>query len=150
MASEVSELCGPKHHPTESECCRAGTSPCRVLFEGEREDVIRPRVRNRYYDGSREEVVLETCRTAGDPTQLQESIRQRLGDKRCPLANAPRRRLIYCVYDATFRPSLLHASQFSNSKPSAASRSPWLGSSGQCVRAVPDLFEDQGRGDYWN
>ena len=34
MASEVSELCGPKHHPTESDCCRAGTSSGRVLFEG--------------------------------------------------------------------------------------------------------------------
>ncbi|MFT7629579.1 MAG: putative transposase [Mariniblastus sp.] len=74
MASEVSELCGPKHHPTESDCCRAGTSSGRVLFESEREDVIRPRVRKRNADGSSEEVVLATYRAAGDPTQLQDSI----------------------------------------------------------------------------
>jgi putative transposase len=52
MASEVSELCGPKHHPTESDHFRAGSSSGRVLFEGEREDVIRPRARKRNADGA--------------------------------------------------------------------------------------------------
>jgi putative transposase len=74
MASEVSELCGPKHHPTESAHFRAGSSSGRVLFEGEREDVIRPRVRNRNADGSSDEIALETYQAANDPQQLQDSI----------------------------------------------------------------------------
>ncbi len=74
MASEVNELCGPKHHPAESDHFRAGTSSGRVLFEGEREDVIRPRVRKRNADGSSREVVLDTYQAAGNPHQLQESI----------------------------------------------------------------------------
>ncbi len=74
MASEVSELCGPKHHPDQSDHFRAGTSSGRVLLEGEREEVVRPRVRKRNNDGSSEEVVLATYQAAGDPAQLQASI----------------------------------------------------------------------------
>ncbi len=74
MAAEVSELCGPKHHPVESDHFRAGSSSGRVLFEGEREEVVRPRVRKQNGDGSSEEVVLATYQAAGDPTQLQASI----------------------------------------------------------------------------
>jgi len=36
MASEVAELSGPKHHPSNSEYVRAGSSAGRVLVEGER------------------------------------------------------------------------------------------------------------------
>jgi len=74
MALEVSELCGPKHHPIESDHFRAGSSSGRVLFEGMREDVIRPRVRKRNADGSSEEIPLATYRAASDPAQLQASI----------------------------------------------------------------------------
>ena len=45
MAEEVSELCGPKHHPNDSDYVRAGSSPGRVLVDGEREEVVRPRLR---------------------------------------------------------------------------------------------------------
>ena len=45
MATEVTELCGPKHSPNQDDHYRAGSSPGRVLYEGEREDVIRRRVR---------------------------------------------------------------------------------------------------------
>ena len=45
MAAEVTELCGPKHAPPRSDHYRAGSSPGRVLYEGEREEVVRPRVR---------------------------------------------------------------------------------------------------------
>jgi hypothetical protein len=36
MAAEVTELCGPKHDPSASDCFRAGSSPGRVLHEGQR------------------------------------------------------------------------------------------------------------------
>ncbi len=39
MAAEVSELCGPKHHPIESDHFRTGSCSGRVLFEGEREEL---------------------------------------------------------------------------------------------------------------
>jgi len=74
MADEVNELCGPKHKPSDSDHFRAGSSSGHVLFEGDREDVVRPRVRKRGEDGSSEEVVLATYQAARDPSQLQESI----------------------------------------------------------------------------
>jgi len=74
MASEVNELCGPKHKPSDSDHFRAGSSSGNVLFEGDREDVIRPRVRKRSDSGSSDEVVLATYTAARDPSQLQESI----------------------------------------------------------------------------
>lgn len=37
MAAEVNELCGPKHQPSDSEHFRSGTTPGRVLVDGERE-----------------------------------------------------------------------------------------------------------------
>ena len=52
MAAEVTDLCGPKHSPSGGEVFRAGSSPGRVIFEGQREDVIRPRVRERQPNGS--------------------------------------------------------------------------------------------------
>lgn len=76
LAAEVTELCGPKHQPNESSHYRAGSSPGRVLYEGEREEIIRPRVRQRSADGSSEEVELLTYRAANDPEQLQESVIQ--------------------------------------------------------------------------
>jgi putative transposase len=73
MADEVSELCGPKHHPNESGCVRAGSSPGRVLVDGDREKIVRPRVRQ-VDSGASQEVPLATYRAACDPAQLSESI----------------------------------------------------------------------------
>ena len=36
MASEVTELCGPKHQPSSSQYVRSGSSSGRVLVDGER------------------------------------------------------------------------------------------------------------------
>jgi transposase-like protein len=76
LAAEVTELCGPKHKPNDSVHFRAGSSPGRVLYEGEREEIVRPRVRERSADGSSEEVELSTYRTANDPEQLQQAVIQ--------------------------------------------------------------------------
>ena len=76
MAAEVTELCGPKHDPTSSDVYRAGSSSGRVLYEGEREEVVRPRVRQKSSNGSSHEVELSTYRVAKDPQQLQAQIVQ--------------------------------------------------------------------------
>ncbi len=74
MAAEVEELCGAKHAPVGGDTYRAGSSPGRVLVEGEREEVTRPRVRRRQSAGRSQEVSLATYRSACDPQQLQASI----------------------------------------------------------------------------
>ena len=74
MAAEVSELCGPKHRPSASDCFRSGSSSGRVLVDGEREEIVRPRVRTRDKEGRSREVNLETYRVASCPEQLQQSI----------------------------------------------------------------------------
>jgi len=71
MAAEVTELCGPKHSPNDGDHYRAGSSPGRVLYEGEREEVIRPRVRRATPGGTGQEVELSSYRVANDPEQLQ-------------------------------------------------------------------------------
>lgn len=76
MAAEVTELCGPKHHPSSSDHYRAGSASGLVLVEGEREDITRPRVRRRTSDGSHCEVELASYQAAKDPQQLQEQIVQ--------------------------------------------------------------------------
>ncbi len=74
MAAEVHELCGPKHSPAGDDIYRAGSSPGRVLVDGQREEVSRPRVRRRQTDGRSQEVSLATYQSACDPQQLQDSI----------------------------------------------------------------------------
>lgn len=76
MAAEVSELCGPKHSPSPSDHYRAGSSPGRVLVEGEREEIVRPRVRCDAEDGTSHEVELTSYRVAKDPAQLQAQVLQ--------------------------------------------------------------------------
>jgi transposase-like protein len=76
MAAEVTELCGPKHDPSSSDHYRAGSASGRVLYEGEREEVVRPRVRQKSDDGSSHEVELASYRVAKDPQQLQSQIVQ--------------------------------------------------------------------------
>lgn len=74
MALEVEELCGPKHLPLGGEMYRAGSSPGRVIHEGRREEVARPRVRRRESNGSSVEVALESYRSASDPEELRASV----------------------------------------------------------------------------
>lgn len=74
MAAEVTELCGPKHAPTGVAVFRSGNSSGRVIFEGQREDVVRPRVRQRQADGSTTEVALASYQSARHPERLQASI----------------------------------------------------------------------------
>ena len=76
MAAEVTELCGPKHHPSSQDHYRAGTSPGRVLVEGDQEQVVRPRVRRKASDGTSGEVELASYTAAKDPQQLQAQIVQ--------------------------------------------------------------------------
>jgi len=74
MASEVDQLCGPKHQPTGGELFRAGSSTGRVLVDGDREEVVRPRVRERQEGGSTSEVTLASYESASNPEALQASI----------------------------------------------------------------------------
>jgi putative transposase len=76
MAAEVTELCGPKHDPSSSDLYRGGSALGRVLLEGEREEVVRPRVRQKSSDGTSCEIELATYRAAKDPQQLQAQIIQ--------------------------------------------------------------------------
>ena len=78
MAAEVSELCGPKHHPNDSDCVRSGSSSGRVIAYGEREELVRPRVRRKDKSGKQEEVQLATYQAANDPEALTASIIQAL------------------------------------------------------------------------
>ena len=74
MAEEVMELCGTKHQPLGGDVFRNGSSPGRVIYEGQREEVVRPRVRQRQPDGSTREVQLASYQAANCPNQLRESI----------------------------------------------------------------------------
>ena len=78
MASEVSALCGEKYHPADTAHFRAGSTPAKVIYEGDSEVVTRPRVRKRRDDGTSGEVSLDSFQAACDPTQLQQSIVQAL------------------------------------------------------------------------
>jgi putative transposase len=74
MAAEVEHLCGPKHQPNDSAHYRAGNSLGRVLVDGEREEVMRPRVRQEEPNGSTTEVTLTSYQSASNPKELQASI----------------------------------------------------------------------------
>jgi len=74
MAEEVTALCGAKHHPAGGEYFRSGSSSGRVLVDGEREEIVRPRVRRRRQGGETSEIKLETYQAASCPRELQQSI----------------------------------------------------------------------------
>jgi transposase-like protein len=74
ISAEVAELCGPRHLPTGGDVYRAGSSPGRVLVDGQREEIVRPRVRERQADGSTREVPLATYQSANNPAELHASI----------------------------------------------------------------------------
>ena len=75
MAAEVAQLCGVKYHPSDDATCqRAGSSPGYVVWEGNRENVKRPRVRRGKSDCSTEEVHLQTYESAQQLDQLHEMV----------------------------------------------------------------------------
>jgi hypothetical protein len=76
MATKVTELCGFKHSPSFSDYCRACRWPVRIFVEGEREKVVRPRVRCKGKGSSSCEVKLVTYRVSMDPAQLQAQVIQ--------------------------------------------------------------------------
>ena len=78
IAEEVTELCGPRHRPTDGDMYRAGTAPGSVIHDGERESILRPRVRQKNHDGSSQEVTLATYGAARCPEQLRDSITKAL------------------------------------------------------------------------
>ena len=53
-----------------------GTSPDRVLYKGEREEVVRPRVRSQSNDGASHEFVVEGYRFAIDPEHVKSQLGQ--------------------------------------------------------------------------
>ena len=69
MEAEVNELCGMKHKPSESQYRRAGSEKGRVYLNGEREAVVRPRVRDQHG-----EVKLETYSAAATQRNLFEEV----------------------------------------------------------------------------
>jgi transposase-like protein len=74
MAEEVNELCGPKHQPVDGDLFRSGSSSGRVIYEGQREEISRPRVRQRNDKGNTSEIRLASYQAASSPEQLRESI----------------------------------------------------------------------------
>jgi transposase-like protein len=75
MAGEVACLCGVKYRPNEEwGFQRAGSAPGKVLFEGKRQEVQRPRVRRRKGGGVTEEVRLRTYEAAKQPDELHEMV----------------------------------------------------------------------------
>ena len=75
MAAEVTELCGEKYHPIdETASHRSGNASGYVVFEGDRVDVKRPRVRRSTSDGVTEEVHLRTYESARQLDQLHAMV----------------------------------------------------------------------------
>ena len=75
MAAEVACLCGVKYRPNEERGFqRAGSAPGKVLFEGKRQEVQRPRVRRSKGGGVTEEVRLRTYEVAKQPDELHEMV----------------------------------------------------------------------------
>ena len=74
IQAEVDALCGPSYRPNpETKCHRAGSAPGYVLYEGRRQDIIRPRVRRKSGE-SASEVQLATYANAKEPGELRARI----------------------------------------------------------------------------
>ena len=71
MEEELMSLCGRKHYPNSgSAYCRAGSEKGVAYMNGKKEDVIRPRVREK--DGA--EITLETYQAASSQKNLFEEV----------------------------------------------------------------------------
>lgn len=79
MAEEVRTLCGAAYHPREErEFQRAGSAQGYAYVESRREDIVRPRVRQRVGDERTEEVTLESYRAAQDASEAQRLLLEAL------------------------------------------------------------------------
>lgn len=74
MAEEVASLCGKKYQPSTSDLFRAGSTPGKVIVDGQFQRISRPRVRKKRPGSKSEEVTLETYQTIADPAALHKSI----------------------------------------------------------------------------
>ncbi len=71
MQQEVESLCGPRHHPdSESSCHRAGSEKGTAYLNGEKEAIIRPRVRHE----DEGEVNLVTYQAASNQRNVFEQV----------------------------------------------------------------------------
>jgi len=79
MAEEVTRLCGAAYHPTrEAEFYRAGSAEGYAYIEARREDIVRPRVRQREEEAATEEVTLESYTAAQDASEAQRLLLEAL------------------------------------------------------------------------
>ena len=71
MPQEVESLCGPRHHPDpESSCHRAGSEKGKAYLNGEKEAILRPRVRHE----DEGEVNLVTYQVASNQRNFFEQV----------------------------------------------------------------------------
>jgi putative transposase len=71
MSDEVEALCGPRYQPdSDSDYRRAGSERGRVYLDGEKEDIVRPRVRHE----ENGEVTLESYKAASSQRTLFDEI----------------------------------------------------------------------------
>lgn len=74
VQEEVSGLCGPRYlSGVPSECRRAGSAPSSVYINGQKESMVRPRVRRQTASGE-EEVLLKSWKAAQDPGEWSEGV----------------------------------------------------------------------------
>lgn len=79
MAEEVTKLCGAAYHPREDgEYYRAGSADGYAYVESRREDIVRPRVRQRVEDNRTEEVGLASYAAAQDASEAQRLLLEAL------------------------------------------------------------------------
>ena len=75
MADEIEMLCGPRYQPDpEAEYIRAGSAKGYVHIEANREQIIRPRVRQKNPDGTTGEAELESYAAAQNRDELKRQI----------------------------------------------------------------------------
>ena len=75
MADEIEMLCGPRYRPgPEAEYVRAGSAEGYVHIEANREQITRPRVRQKNPDGTTSEAELESYAAAQDRDELKRQI----------------------------------------------------------------------------
>lgn len=75
VKEELEELCGPRHHPpVDAEYFRSGGVDSPVYVDGRRENLRRPRVRQRLDNGETKEFFLKSWRLARDPEEWEEAM----------------------------------------------------------------------------
>ncbi|GEM_PF-2236740 len=61
MAAEVNALCGQKYHPDPTDHFPAGSTPAKVIYDGDSEEVSGLRVRKHGADGTTDFVTTGDC-----------------------------------------------------------------------------------------